>query len=49
VKQIRCLYAKGHRQTAIAGKFGVHQSQISRICSGKRWGHLIDQEKQRCR
>lgn len=30
----------GMTQKKIGGLFGVHQSEISRILSGKRWGHL---------
>jgi predicted XRE-type DNA-binding protein len=40
VPKIRALLASGLQQREIASRFGVHQSQISRISSGSRWRHV---------
>lgn len=41
VRQIRNLYASGEfSQTSLATMFGVHQTRISSITSGKRWTHV---------
>lgn len=37
---IRRLAAEGFSQRDIARQYGVHQSAISRVISGKRWGHV---------
>jgi len=38
VHEIKHLYTEGFTQTALAEKFGVTQSTIHRVISGKRWG-----------
>jgi hypothetical protein len=40
VPEIRALLASGISQREVAGRFGVNQSQISRISSGDRWRHV---------
>ena len=35
---VRALLEEGVPQTSIAARFGVNQSQISRINTGERWG-----------
>ncbi len=40
IHEIRRLYAGGWLQCEIAEEYGVHQSGISRICSGKQWKHI---------
>lgn len=37
IREIRRLRSQGMLQREIAERFGVNQSQISPICSGKRW------------
>lgn len=39
VAEIRKLAEAGEAGTVIAARYGVHQSQISRILSGRRWKH----------
>lgn len=39
IAQIRARRAAGESQTSIAADLGVHQSMISRICSGGRWAN----------
>ena len=38
--QVREIRASGLTQTALAGKYGVRQTQISRIKNGLRWKHV---------
>jgi hypothetical protein len=38
--QVAAIKADGRMQYLIAAEYGVHQSQISRIKSSKRWAHL---------
>lgn len=40
VPVIRRLAAEGWTQTAIARKYGIYPSGISRLLSGKLWGHV---------
>jgi hypothetical protein len=40
VKEIKEIFKNGFSQSEIAYRFGVNQSQISRILSGKRWIHV---------
>lgn len=40
VREIREMAASGQTQSSIAERFGVTQPQISRIVTGRRWGHL---------
>lgn len=42
VREIREMAASGQTQSAIAERFGVMQPQISRIVTGRRWGHLYE-------
>jgi len=37
VHEIRAALARGATQTSLAGRFGIAQSQISRINTGKMW------------
>ena len=37
VKMIRQLKKRGHRQEAIAGRFGISGGQVSHIINGKSW------------
>ncbi|HEX2243748.1 MAG TPA: HNH endonuclease [Gammaproteobacteria bacterium] len=41
VVEIKRLCQSGISQTTVANQFGVLQSQVSRIMTGKRWFHLI--------
>jgi hypothetical protein len=41
VLQIHSLIAQGKSQTATALRFGVSQSSISHIVSGKTWSHVV--------
>jgi hypothetical protein len=40
VRQIRRMLAQGLSQEKIAMNFGIYQSVVSRIKSGKAWGHV---------
>ena len=40
VQQIRRLCAEGWQQRDIAGAFGVVQTAVSAIWTGRKWGHL---------
>jgi predicted XRE-type DNA-binding protein len=40
IAEIRALLASGVPQRRIAERFGVHQSQISRISCAHRWSHI---------
>lgn len=40
VHEIRKLYANGWSQRGIAEEYGISQSQVSRICSGRGWKHI---------
>lgn len=40
VQQIKTMLSLGVPQTKIGAAFGVHQVQISRIKTGKRWSHV---------
>jgi hypothetical protein len=40
VRQIRTLRADGASQQGIADRFGVHQTAISSVLSGRTWGHV---------
>lgn len=41
VYEIKRLYATGeYTQKQIAKRFGIHQCNVGRIISGRRWGHL---------
>lgn len=40
VREIIRRNANGESQRALAVAFGIHQPQVSRIVTGKRWGHL---------
>lgn len=40
VKEIRAMLDAGNSQPAIAKRFGIHPSIVSRINNGKRWGHM---------
>jgi hypothetical protein len=40
IREIRGLVAGGMSQREVAERFGVHQSQISRIAGGRRWSHI---------
>lgn len=40
VREIARRYANGESQRTLAVAFGIRQPQISRIVTGKRWGHL---------
>ena len=41
VLEMRELYARGGMsQRALAARYGIRQSAVSRIVTGKRWGHL---------
>jgi len=41
-QKIKNLHAEGYSQRNLAEMFGVHSSQISRICSGKKWNPAND-------
>jgi hypothetical protein len=42
VKKIRSLYKSGEFfQYEIAGMFGINQQNVSLICSGKAWAHVL--------
>ena len=40
IKFIRYWLSRGHSQTSVADAFGVSQSNISMINTGRRWGSL---------
>lgn len=40
VREIRRQRAVGTPRTTLSLKYGIHKSQISRICSGLAWSHL---------
>lgn len=40
VIEIRRLYAEGHGSPMLARMFGVGKSQINRILTGEKWGHV---------
>lgn len=40
ILEIRYLSKAGHMQKDIAKTFGITQSNVSLICSNKRWGHM---------
>ena len=40
IRAIRGLYADGATQTSLARQFGVHQTLISFIVTGKNWTHI---------
>lgn len=40
VAAIRTLYASGSRQTELARRYGVAQTQISRIVRREQWSHV---------
>lgn len=40
IEQIKSLYLQGLSQHKIAHDLSINQSTVSRIISGKRWGHL---------
>ncbi len=42
VLEIRRMHAQGYSQKFLARQFGVTQSNISSICTGKTWAHLKD-------
>lgn len=39
-REITQRYNNGERQKALAVAYGIRQPQVSRIVTGKRWGHL---------
>lgn len=41
VREIRALVASGASQDSLAERFGVNQSTISRIVTGRRWAALV--------
>jgi hypothetical protein len=41
VREVRFLACAGHSQRAIAARFGIHPSVISRILSGRSWAHVV--------
>lgn len=40
VREIRGLYAEGMTQVTIAARFGVRDSTISHVITGRSWGYL---------
>lgn len=40
VRSIRARVEGGETKRSLAREFGVHASVISRVCSGKEWGHV---------
>jgi len=42
--EIRRLRAEGVSRPEVSRRFGIHASQISRICSGKAWSHVGNQD-----
>lgn len=47
-KKILTLYMGGHMtQSAISKMFGIHQTNVHNICSGKTWKHLFQGSKYR--
>lgn len=40
VREIISRHANGESQRALAVAFGIRQPQVSRIVTGRRWGHL---------
>lgn len=44
VADIICLRAAGTKQAELAARFGVSQSTISEVLSGKRWAHLRQEQ-----
>lgn len=40
IRAIRAMKARGKRQHEVAAAFGVGQTAVSRILSGKSWGHI---------
>ena len=40
VKEIRRLYSRGMLQREISKKFGIAQSQVSRIITEQNWSHV---------
>ena len=40
VAQIRSRYKAGETQRALAAEFGMHQSSLSLLISGKNWKHV---------
>ncbi|NGX57246.1 MAG: hypothetical protein K940chlam3_00132 [Chlamydiae bacterium] len=45
VREIRNLLREGIKQNKIADKYGVCQSAVSHIKSGRRWPHILEEEK----
>lgn len=45
VPKIRELYSLGHTQTALARKFGVSQSTVWKVVTGKGWTHVPRREE----
>lgn len=46
-RNVRSIMASNERQTVLARHYGVHQSVISTIKSGKRWKHVTTPETHR--
>ena len=42
VREIRATLKTGLTQEAVGAKYGLHQSQVSRIGRSKSWAHIID-------
>lgn len=40
VKAIRVCETKGETQHSIAGRFGISQTQVHKICRRKKWTHV---------
>jgi hypothetical protein len=39
--EIKRRVSEGERQRIVAGDFGISQGQVSHICKGDRWSHLV--------
>ncbi len=40
VREIRRLYAGGWLQRVIAKEYGINQTAVSKICTGRNWKHI---------